>query len=351
MRGTDINRENGAVLIYVLFLIVFLGTFGVILSRMVASQMTVQSIYTGQQQAFYAAETGIEYAIRMLEADISWRTGAQDVSVGGAKFSVTVDDSSTIPALNDTILITSVGVSGRGVKTLQTYLAPGASIDVLLVVSTIPPNSRDRARKDLIESWGFRVSLINDQANQATIDAAVDTSDVVYISEETWGPYIGNKYTNVPIGVVSEEEYLDDDLKFSSSNGGLYTSTGFEVSDNTHYITAPFSLGFLRILNWYDFLPHLRGSLAPGRQTLGTRPFFWFGDREVVLAIEAGAQLYGGGTAAGRRVRLGWGLFSFSPNFLNSDGKAIMRRSIEWVAGIAGNGGSGSIAVVEWKEE
>ena len=49
--------------------------------------------------------------------------------------------------------------------------------------------------------------------------------------------------------------------------------------------------------------------------------------------IDQGAALYGGGTAAGRRVKLPWGGNDFDINSLTADGQTIMKRAIEWARG------------------
>ena len=57
--------------------------------------------------------------------------------------------------------------------------------------------------------------------------------------------------------------------------------------------------------------------------------------------------MFGGGTAAGRRVQLPWGGSpSLEPNDLNADGLTILQRALEWGAG-AGAATTGPIA--HWK--
>ena len=49
--------------------------------------------------------------------------------------------------------------------------------------------------------------------------------------------------------------------------------------------------------------------------------------------IVPGGMLYGGGTAAGRRVMLPWGDETFDINSLNAAGLNLLRRSVDWAAG------------------
>ena len=52
-----------------------------------------------------------------------------------------------------------------------------------------------------------------------------------------------------------------------------------------------------------------------------------------LVIIEAGDELYGGGTAAGRRVHLPWGNNAFDIHLLGAHGETLLQRAIEWAAG------------------
>ncbi|MFQ5631218.1 MAG: hypothetical protein ACE5I1_20800 [bacterium] len=58
-------------------------------------------------QAYYVAEAGAEWALKMLADSSTWRTGVTGMSVGNGTVNVVVDDSSTITALADSIRITA----------------------------------------------------------------------------------------------------------------------------------------------------------------------------------------------------------------------------------------------------
>ncbi|MDX1516740.1 MAG: hypothetical protein R3288_07865, partial [Woeseiaceae bacterium] len=52
--------------------------------------------------------------------------------------------------------------------------------------------------------------------------------------------------------------------------------------------------------------------------------------------LDSGEALYGGGTAAGRRVQLPWGGSGFDPGNLGVNGLTILKRALEWGAGAGG---------------
>ncbi len=69
--------------------------------------------------------------------------------------------------------------------------------------------------------------------------------------------------------------------------------------------------------------------MAPGLDTFAESTSL-----TTLAAINQGAQLYDSDTAEGRCVQLPWGADAFDINALNTEGKTIMERAIEWAAGI-----------------
>ena len=107
-------------------------------------------------------------------------------------------------------------------------------------------------------------------------------------------------------------------------------------------MTSGFNLGALPLYSSAQSIWIVGGSLAPGLQLLGetenTPGVFLPG----LAFLDTGADLYGGGFAAGRRVQLPWaGGATFDINALTNDGRTIMKRAIEWAAGPGGGGGGG----------
>jgi len=199
----------------------------------------------------------------------------------------------------------------------------GSLTPLLMVVSdAITPTSTETARKALIESWCYQVTLIDDDDGGGDYDSAVALNDVVYISQEITDVNPGDRLRDATIGVVNEEYLISADLGIGAGTGsGFYND--MNVVDNTHYITSGFATGALALFDpAYDIYTGTGFTLAPDLRVLGEA-----GSMSVLVALETGGALYGGGTAAGRRVQVPWG-DDFSA--LNADGQALMRRAIEW---------------------
>ena len=207
---------------------------------------------------------------------------------------------------------------------------------VLLVVADAGHSTvRDDAVRAAMESWGFSVQMVSDETSDAGFSTAISASDVIYICETSDSNNIGTRLRDAPIGVVNEESYLCNELGFSSSSFTCWDTEVF-VTDNSHEITSGFAIGDLKICRSPQILYGTDGTLAPDGQELTD---FW--DGSGLLVIEADCELYGGGNAAARRVKLPWGGFhggGFDFNELSDDGLTLMQRSIVWAATPVGVG-------------
>ncbi|MGB5472525.1 MAG: LamG domain-containing protein, partial [Gammaproteobacteria bacterium] len=198
---------------------------------------------------------------------------------------------------------------------------------LLVVVNPGSLTVQEAAKKTLFESWGYAVSLIDEADSQAVFDTAVAASDVVYITEDVSSSTVGTKLVSAPIGVVTEEDNLSDEFGLSASIA-WETGTQVEINDNTHYITAPFPTGLLTVMTSTESLAYVTGALSPDLGKLASSAS-GFG----VVTLEAGAATYTGGSAAGRRVQLPWGGDNFNLSHLNTDGRTILQRALEWGTG------------------
>jgi uncharacterized repeat protein (TIGR01451 family) len=224
----------------------------------------------------------------------------------------------------------SLGRTSTPAFLLWLYASNVAAQDVLFVVQDpVSLSSQDSLRTTLIDSWGFVVTLIDDDASQAAFDSAAALNDVAYASEETPDIPFGTKLRGTSIGLVIEQKQSFDDIGFAS-NFRSDGDTSIEIVDNTHYITQPFALGSLTILSGSNSLPYLYNTNAGGLVTLAHRPAE--PSKEYLAVIDVGGALFGGGTAAGRRVKLPWGNNFFDFADLNGSGELILRRSLEWAS-------------------
>jgi hypothetical protein len=216
--------------------------------------------------------------------------------------------------------------------------SPASAYKVLLVVvNPASLTAQEAAKQALMEGWGFTVTLIGEGASQAEYDAAVAVADVAYVAEDINSGMLGTKLRAADIGVVIEEQKLPQEFGIASSDT-VFTESSINVTDITHYITEPFSLGTVAFATTAQPVGGPTGTLAPGLQMLAQRPSSSTGMLDV---IETGGVLYDTGTAAGRRVKLPWGDNDFDINSLTAGGLTIMRRALEWGAGADTGGGGG----------
>ncbi|MHC5022366.1 MAG: LamG-like jellyroll fold domain-containing protein [Planctomycetota bacterium] len=207
------------------------------------------------------------------------------------------------------------------------------------------PTSGELDRQALLESWGYVVTQLVAAAPQSYYDAAVAGVDVVYVPETINSVDVGVKLRGAVAGVVNEEVALCAWQGFSLWPASPAPTDVVDIVDNTHEITAGFSTGALPIFNAAADVVALSGTLAGGLKVLGE--FDAGGPAPGLAVIDTGGDLYDGGVAAARRVQLPWGRVGFDISALNDDGHTIMRRSIEWAAGVD-LGGINSVIVARW---
>jgi hypothetical protein len=198
---------------------------------------------------------------------------------------------------------------------------------LFVVTSATSPTIQETARQALFESWYFAVTRIDVNASQTEFDAAAAINDVAYISEDVLSSDLNTKLRDAALGVVNEEQALNDEFGTSSS-GATRTKSHIDIVDDTHYITSGFSIGSHQIYSWNVEAIVITGTVARDLQVLGK-----YGNDNTLAVLESGDKLYDNDKAAGRRVQLPWGGNSFDVTALNEDGLLLMRRAVEWAAG------------------
>ncbi len=224
-----------------------------------------------------------------------------------------------------------------------TGITSGGGLRVLYVVKDPAVlSTQEAARQTLMQGWSFTVTLIDDDDTQANFDAAAAANDVVYISQEMLAGSLGTKLVNTTIGVVNESRDMIDEFGFAASanlGGGLPTLN----VDTSHYITSVFTanpVSAYGVNEWYQITST---PVAAGVQPAGVWVDAPWTDLPALMAVPPGADLFGGGTAAGRRVQIpmgaGQGATPVDINGLTDDGRTIIKRAIKW----AGGAGCGSL--------
>jgi hypothetical protein len=256
--------------------------------------------------------------------DVHWNTctsgtsncGAGGTLAGASTVTMTWDlDVEATP--NNHWAIGGVSIKPAGTKNL-----------VMVVGDAVTLSTSDQNKKTEFESWGWTVTAIDDGAAQGTYDNAASNNDVMYISESTASSTVGTKATLLDIGIVNEENYTWDQMRFTATADQDLTHTTINISNNSHYITSPFST--MMIYPSADCIGNMVDGLASGGQSLATENNT---GSAALFVFETNAPLTSG-TAPNRRVGIPTSCSSFSS--WNADVKTIVQRSREEAAAVAG---------------
>ena len=86
--------------------------------------------------------------------------------------------------------------------------------ELLFITNDSSLTSDEQSYKSQFEAWGYTVTTIVDTDSQSNYDAALSTSDVVYVSEDVISGSVSYKLRETTVGVVSSEGWLDNELGF-----------------------------------------------------------------------------------------------------------------------------------------
>ncbi|MEM1336068.1 MAG: hypothetical protein AAGG08_21685, partial [Actinomycetota bacterium] len=266
---------------------------------------------TVQHAALFVAEAGAPlYSGSAVERRVWFPSDAADPASYTAEYEVLLERSldwaasSSRPSAGDLLFVT-----GDGTAT----------------------DPEDAARVTLLQSIGWTVTVIDDDAGLAALTSAAAANDVLYLSSTT---FTGNTdLRGLDIGIVSEGSAAWRDLTYAGSFAvDVASTTDVDVVDTTEPPTAAFSAGTLSLLTTSDTLGFWNSSSLALPADAST-PVQQFGnpDREFLVLFEAGDDLYGGNTAANRRALAGWG--SSAAALWTADLETLVERTVEWAAG------------------
>src|SRR4051794_5921654 len=137
-----------------------------------------------------------------------------------------------LTAVLGTILALAAGRSALAINVLMMTTNSGS---LTAVESTL---------KTRLESGGFTVNTLWDGETQANYDAAIANNDVVYITSDITPTDVGTKLRTCPIGVINEPVAFMDDVGLCTAAGTQTSVSSLSITNNTHYITNGFALGF-----------------------------------------------------------------------------------------------------------
>ncbi len=226
-------------------------------------------------------------------------------------------------------------------------LIPQGSGKVLMVArDDVNITAEDVIKRSILESWGYTVTLIDDNDNQATFNSAFANNDVIYVSDTSDSNTVGTKLSNATIGLVNEEGSLNDELGISTSKAS-YVVKNITIEDTSHPITQIFSASSIPIYALDMEGLTATGTLATDGQTLGK-----INSEPGLFAIDPGGILADGSSTAPTGMVLlpvGTSQKNFNWDYLNNNGRLIVQRSIEWAKdnpGASCSGISGSFSDV-----
>ena len=345
-------QRRGVVLVFTLLAVVIATTLA---ASFLAGNSTAIGIArnTGEHaQARYVAESGLDFALAYVRQTDTWRddrtqgTWVAAASLAPGTFTVVAEDGADLdgdgtianPAegdgdladdLSDLLTLTVTGKVNGATHVARAVVTPvpGSPLKVLLVVRD-PDHLSDieQGRQDLLEGWNWDVTLIQDSASDATFSASMAEADVMYITASVNHSYLRSRCRAFPIGVVSEEAGLITYFGFARSYDAI-NQAAIDVVDNSHYITQPYATGLLTIGPVAGQLKFARSTLAPGAEVLAEKQS---SNDVMIMALEAGSELYGGGSAAARRVLLPFTGYPVSG--LTADGTNLIRRALTWAS-------------------
>ncbi len=202
-------------------------------------------------------------------------------------------------------------------------MSPNGSGNVLMVIGTFTPSVYDQALSDRLESWGYSVNFIQDDDSQGNFNSAIGSNDVVLVSETVDSNNVGAKLTGTVSGVVNMDGPLNDDLGIATGSS-LPVGDQVDIVDASHYITSIFTSGPITV-----FDASMEGLTASGTEA-PLRLANW-GGAGALVAVDAGTPLFGGGTAAGRRILVPLGRATeINLDYVNNNGWLMLQRSLAW---------------------
>ncbi|MEL7087306.1 MAG: hypothetical protein AAGL98_02510, partial [Planctomycetota bacterium] len=184
------------------------------------TSMAIAHNASRQTQARAIAEDGLSLVLEHLRADTDWRDGQThgdwnpDQTLNGGRFRAMLEDEVDGDLGNDVSEPFTVTVEGtyRGVvhraAVRVTPTAQRRALTVMLVAGETPVGPEDQLRVETIESWGYRVVTVADDASNEVYAAAAAQADVIYVSEEVSSSPVGDRLNALPVGVVNEEQAI-----------------------------------------------------------------------------------------------------------------------------------------------
>jgi len=126
---TLFRDDKGSAMMISLVILLMLGIIGIAAVQNSNTDMDIAENYQTDMKSFYVAEAGAELAYTTIRDTAAWRAGFTDYPFAGGSFTVSLVDSLTDPALDDTVLVLATGTRSGAVTRLEVKLAPHRPFD------------------------------------------------------------------------------------------------------------------------------------------------------------------------------------------------------------------------------
>lgn len=196
---------------------------------------------------------------------------------------------------------------------------------LLMVIPGDKAADTDISRANQFKAWGFQPTFARQDQTREELLTAVANSDVCFISERCDATQIGEKLSDTPVGLLTDDYQLAEELGFSKLITPLALAGNAIVADPDHAVMSGMTLN--------QPLPDLIGDgriyvssadqLGAGVSVLSTydgKPHF--------LAVEKAGRLTSGRCSPGRRVLLAHIHFDRA----NDDVLQMYRQALTWAA-------------------
>lgn len=176
-----LRNNRGVALLITLALMAMLTLVAVIAVDRSITDVDLSFNQLHEEQAFYVAEAGLKRAYAELVNDLTWNAGFSNVSFGNGIYSVAVVDSSTNPALLDTIVLRSNSNVSDARATIEAWVVPiiehpfryaAFGDDSIIMKNTACTDSYNS------DSGSYASTLLNDEGNIGS-NGVIDLSNTV----------------------------------------------------------------------------------------------------------------------------------------------------------------------------
>ncbi len=219
-----------------------------------------------------------------------------------------------------TVVLTVTDDSGASASAEQTIFIGPRPPQALFVAGETSLNAGDAAVRDRLQTLGYQVTVMDDEATTA---AAADEVDIILISSTSISSSIGSTFMNVAKPTIVWETWLYDDMGMCGASaeadyGTAETASSIEITDNSHTIAAGLSGSV-----------HVGESIGWGSPGAGATIVATVGNtsQAAIFAYESGVAMVSG-SAPARRV--GFLLSDNTAANLSADGWRMFDAAVGW---------------------